>query len=91
MLPRNWFFIDSHEFGIFRNYNTGVNCLDKCLSRVEKFNFYFFHNVKDLNNEWAEVAWHKLFNVNDIDSQSKYLKSRVDVTPMLALHRFQGV
>ena len=92
VVTRCWFFIDSHEFKIVETALTGSNWLDNCLSRMEKFDFYTFHNVIHLNNEWNRSCTAKIIqHWYDIDSQIKYLKSRVDVTLMLAVHQFPWV
>ena len=63
--------------------------LDNCLSRMAKFNLYIFHNVIHLKNVWNRSHMAAIIQRwYNIVSNIKYLKSWVDVTTMLALHRF---
>ena len=74
----------------FETTITGSIWLDNCLSHMEKLIFlFFFHDVIHLNNEWNKSRMAIIIQRwYDIDSKIKYLKSWMEVIPMLALHRF---
>ena len=68
---------------------TCYNYSNECRFSMATLAFDLFYDVIWLNNEWNRShlaiilqCWY------DIDSQIKYSQSRVEVTPILALHRF---
>ena len=62
---------------------------DNCRFRLATLEFDLFYVIIWINNEWNRNRLAIILQYwYDIVSLIKYLKSQVDVTPMLAFHRF---